>query len=195
MTDWIVQNYIELLGLVFGVAYVILAARQNIWCWATGIVNVSMYIYIFYAARLYGDMALQVFYLAMSFYGIYQWKFGKTLSSSSISIRNIAPKILLTSGLYTLGAWIIFGWLLTKTPSDIPYWDGLTTALGLTATWMTARKYIQSWLVWIFTDALCVGIYLFKGLNLTAFFYGFLTIMAVYGYYEWKKQLKAPAID
>ncbi|MBI9033363.1 MAG: nicotinamide mononucleotide transporter [Bacteroidales bacterium] len=194
MIDWILQNYIEILGLVFGVAYVILAARQNIWCWATGIVNVSMYIYIFYVARLYGDMSLQIFYLVMSFYGIYQWKFGKTLNEGSLSIRNISPKILITSGFFTLAAWMLVGWLLTKTSSDIPYWDGLTTALGLTATWMTARKYIENWMLWIFTDALCVGIYFYKELNLTAFFYGFLTLMAIYGYREWKKQQKALSI-
>ena len=79
---------------------------------------------------------------------------------------------------------------MSFTNSDIPYWDGLTTGLGLVATWMTARKILENWLVWIFTDILCVGIYYYKELHLTAIFYLIMAIIAVIGYYKWKRSMK-----
>jgi len=187
---WLSDNYIELLASVLGILYVILAIRQNIWCWMAGIINVALYIFIFLNARLYGDMALQVFYLLMSIYGWYSWKFGKSKNKEVLVVtrltQNFTFLLLVILTILSVG----FGYLLSFTNSDIPYWDGLTTALGLIATWMIARKIIENWLVWIFTDLLCVGIYYYKELYPTAIFYLIMAILAVVAYYKWKKDMR-----
>ncbi|MCD4681229.1 MAG: nicotinamide riboside transporter PnuC [Bacteroidales bacterium] len=187
---WLSDNYIELLASVLGILYVILAIRQNIWCWMAGIINVALYIFIFLNARLYGDMALQVFYLLMSIYGWYSWKFGKSKNKEVLVVTRLTQNsvflLLVILTILSVG----FGYLLSFTNSDIPYWDGLTTALGLIATWMIARKIIENWLVWIFTDLLCVGIYYYKELYPTAIFYLIMAILAVVAYYKWKKDMR-----
>lgn len=187
---WLFDNYIELLASVLGILYVILAIRQNIWCWMAGIINVVLYIFIFLNARLYGDMALQVFYLLMSIYGWYSWKFSKSKNKEVLVVTQLTQNsgflLLVILTILSVG----FGYLLSFTNSDIPYWDGLTTALGLIATWMIARKIIENWLVWIFTDLLCVGIYYYKELYPTAIFYLIMAILAVVAYYKWKKDMR-----
>jgi nicotinamide mononucleotide transporter len=126
----------------------------------------------------------------LSIYGWYSWKYGKSENKQALVITKIKRKtaIILLSLLVVMT--IGFGFLLSYTNSDIPYWDGLTTALGLLATWMTARKIIENWLVWIITDLLCVGIYYYKELHPTAIFYLIMSILAIIGYIEWKKQMK-----
>jgi len=187
--SWITTNYIELLGFLFGIIYVLLAMRQNIWCWLSGIINVSLYIIIFLHAKLYGDMALQIFYLVMSFYGWYNWLKKKNSKSASLIVSQINSKTTIILIIITPLAALLFGYILTFTPSDVPYWDGLTTALGLVATWMTAKKILENWLVWIFANILCVGIYYYKELYPTMIFYFVLAICAIAGYYQWKKEL------
>lgn len=188
---YIKDHYIELLGFAFGVAYVILATKQNIWCWPIGIINVLMYIIVFANANLMGDMSLQVFYLFMSIYAWYNWKFGKNQKDESIKVTktkvSIIPILVIISAFGTF----VSGYILTYTGSDLPYWDGLTTSLGLTATWMTAKKYIENWIVWVFNNLICVGVYFYKGLYPTMIFYFILAILAIIGYLAWEKDIKA----
>ncbi len=190
MSAWLSANYIELLASALGIIYVILAIRQNIWCWLAGIFNVFLYIFIFFYARLYGDMSLQIVYLLLSFYGWYSWRYGKSEDKDKLIVTRLKvnPGLLLL--LLVIVLTLVFGYLLSYTNSDIPYWDGLTTALGLAATWMTARKILENWLVWIFTDLLCVGIYYYKELHPTAVFYLIMAIIAVIGYNKWKGSMK-----
>ena len=187
---WISSNYFELLATLFGILYVILAARQNIWCWLAGIINVTFYIFIFFDANLYGDMSLQMVYLLLSFYGWYHWKYGKSENKEKLQISILKVRQALVLLIIVIVLSFVFGYLLSYTNSDIPYWDGLTTALGLVATWMTARKILENWLVWIFTDLLCVGIYYYKDLHPTAVFYLIMAIIAVVGFYNWKRSIK-----
>jgi nicotinamide mononucleotide transporter len=187
---WILSNYIELIASALGIIYVILATKQNIWCWLAGIINVSLYIFVFLKAGLYGDMSLQIVYLFLSFYGWYNWKYGQSESNGKLAVTHVNRKSILVPGFLLIIMTTGFGYLLSFTNSDIPYWDALTTALGLLAIWMTARKILENWIVWIFTDLLCVGIYLYKDLYPTAVFYLIMSVLAVFGYLEWKKQMR-----
>jgi nicotinamide mononucleotide transporter len=187
---WLFSNYIELLASIFGIVYVILATRQNIWCWLAGIINVALYIFIFFNAKLYGDMSLQIVYLILSFYGWYCWKYSKSDRNAILVISKLKRNTGLLLLLIVIIMSIVFGYMLSFTNSDIPYWDGLTTALGLVATWMTARKILENWIVWIFTDLLCVEIYHYKELHPTTVFYFIMAIIAVIGYNKWKKSIK-----
>ncbi len=190
--DYLSDNIIEFLGFLFGVIYVILAIKENFWCWIAGIVNVVMYIIVFYERSLYGMMGLQVVYLFMSIYGLLLWS-GVYHPEKS---KNKKPQIIhiTTSWIWILSfsvitATFLTGFLLTYTDNEIPWTDGLITSIGLAATWMTARKYIENWLVWIGNDMLCIFIYLYLGLYLTMAFYIILFIMAIVGYIEWKKKM------
>lgn len=191
VSAYLVANQIEIWGFLFGIAYVVLATRQSVWCWPAGIVNVIMYILVFWRSGLYGDSALQVFYLGMSFYGLYLWLRPKSSTGGTLQITTTTATRLGVLGLLTLASTALFGYILDNyTDSTIPYLDGFTTALGLFATWMTARKLLENWLVWIFTNLLCTGIYFYKELYTTMVFYFILTVLAINGYYQWKRQWK-----
>lgn len=187
--SWIINNYVEVTASALGIAYVLLAIRQNIWCWLLGIISVAMYIVIFYMERLYGGTMLQLFYLFFGIYGWYNWYFGGS-RPNQLHISRIKRNTLYILFLLIIATTFLFGYLLSFTDNDIPYWDGFTTALGLAATWMTARKYIESWPLWIFANLVCVGVYYYKGLYPTVIYYAILAALAYRGYLVWEKKLK-----
>ncbi len=187
--NWLSANIIEVAATVLGISYVLLAIKQNIWCWLLGIVSVALYIIIFFTERLYGDAALQLFYLFFGFYGWYHWYFGSA-KPNSLPVTSIPKKTAWVLAVAIALSSFVFGYVLSFTDSDIPYWDGFTTALGLAATWMTARKYLENWLLWIFANAVCVGVYYYKGLYPTVFYYIILALLAYRGYTIWKKDIK-----
>jgi len=186
--EWLLDNWIELIASLFGVVYVLLALKQSVWCWPAGIINVGLYIFVFYQARLFGDVALQAFYLLISFYGWYNWIFGRSEGQATLPVIRLERSTGMVLLVITVSGSILFGYILSLSSSSIPYWDGATTALGLAGTWMIARKYLENWLVWIFTDLLCTGIYLYKELYLTAGLYLLLAFVAVAAWFEWKKR-------
>lgn len=133
-------------------------------------------------------MLLQAFYLLVGFYGWYLW-LRKEKQTQQTRISHMPFKMRLITiiviGLMT----VVFGYLLTLTDDPIPYWDGFTNALGLAATWMTARKYLENWWLWIFTNLLCCIIYYFKELYPTVIFYFIMAVLAYRAAIIWNKEL------
>jgi nicotinamide mononucleotide transporter len=190
--EWLLNNKTELLGAILGIVYIVFSIQQNILTWPTGLLTSVIYVAVFFNARLYADMGLQVYYVAISIYGWYFWIKGKKpQNTTQVPVKN-TPGLLwikLTFGsvvLYTILLYILLNW----TNSDVPYMDSFTTALSIVATWMLAKKYIEHWLLWIFIDAFSAGLYIYKGLWPTAVLFIIYTIMAVLGYIEWKKDLE-----
>jgi len=186
--DWIINNCVELIGALLGIAYVLLASKQNIWCWLMGIISCALYIIVFFTAQLYGDMALQFFYLIMGMYGWYLWQRNKN-SDKKFMVNTIKKIYVVYLMLLVSIATVIFGYILSFTDNPIPYIDGFTSALGLAGTWMTARKYIENWWLWIFANLFCVGVYFYRDLYPTAVFYLIMAVLAYRGYLIWKKEL------
>ncbi len=163
-------------------------ARQVIWSWPISIAGIIIYIFVFYQSQLYGDSGLQLFYLFLSLYGWYLWMYGGNNETELRPSKTSAGQYFYTI-LFGVGGTILLGYLLSKTDSDIPYGDAFTTAFGLIATWMLARKLLENWLYWIVIDITATGIYIFKGLYITSFQYFIFTILAVYGYLQWKRAM------
>jgi len=189
---WVFNNYIELLGALFGLLYIILSIKQNIWCWPIGLITSALYIYVFFVTKFYADMGLQVYYLVVSIYGWYFWMFGgKSTKKDDLKISNIGFRRFLY---ITVATAVLFGIiafiLINFTDSEIPYWDAFTTAGSFVATWMLARKIIEHWLIWIIVDTVSLGLYIYKGLYATVILFAVYTLLAVIGYIEWKKELK-----
>lgn len=188
--NWFTDNYIEAVGTLLSIVYLIFSIKQNIWLWPLGIISSAMYIYIFFIAKIYADMGLQVYYVLISIYGWYSWSIANKKTSRSAKINSIFHQNYLIFYLI-LAAVILFillsQILLRYTDSNIPYLDAITTSLSIIATWMLAKKYIEHWFVWIVVDALSSGIYIYKELYFTVFLYLVYTLMAVIGYREWNK--------
>ncbi|MEI8205069.1 MAG: nicotinamide riboside transporter PnuC [Bacteroidota bacterium] len=187
--NWILLNYIELIGSVLGIMYVILATRENSWCWLLGILNVLIYIYVFFKAGIFGNMSLQVVYLIISFYGWYLWVRGS--NKEGVAISRISTKVFIWCAILILVIFLGVYFLLDNiNPSVTTHLlDAITTSLGLIGTWLQARKILENWLLWIFADILSVILYLTQGLYPTTVFYFIMILLAINGYFVWKKQL------
>jgi nicotinamide mononucleotide transporter len=179
----------ELGGVLTGIAGVWLTTRQKIWCWPVGLVSVVLFIVVFYRARLYGAMILQVAYVALMIYGWLAWGRGGTdhgqLRVSRLPAR--AAALLVVVGVSTSA---LFGyWLHWRTDAALPYVDATTTSFSLVAQWMQARKHLENWIVWVVVDLVYIGMSLSQGLALTAGLYGVYVALAVLGYREWRRSL------
>jgi nicotinamide mononucleotide transporter len=197
--DWICDNYIEITGAVTGLIYLYFSIKQKIWLWPVGLIASGFYFFVFYNKALYANMALQGYFIVMSIYGWYYWK---KRSKKDTDQENFTSKFIsLRYGLYFL----IFGilveialwYILSKIPgTDYPFLDSLTTTLSIIGTWMLAKKYIENWILWIVADSIYVGLYVYIALYPTAILYSVYTILAITGYYTWKKlQQKNPEIS
>lgn len=193
LSAWQAASTLETVSVAFGLAYVVLAAHENVLCWPAAIVNTTTAIVLFWDVSLLMESALNVFYLAIAFYGWWQWKFGGQ-NRSELSISRwpwinhalaIAAIIILT---------LVSGKLLAdKTSAALPYLDSFTTWAAVICTWMVTRKIIENWLYWIVIDL--AGVYLFmqKGLMLYALLFVLYTIIAVYGYIRWRRNISLQA--
>ena len=178
--DWVVT--------LTALLYVVLAARENIWCWFWGIISCSLWAYASFAFyNLWLDALLQLFYVTMSFVGIYQWKFGgqakKVLSVSRMTLAEhlwvIIPGVFL--------AWI-FGRLFDQfTQAAATYLDAITTVFSIITTFLLVRKKLENWLYWIVIDLLYAYLYFSRGAYLFAILMLVYTGIALTAYFSWQK--------
>lgn len=189
--NYITGNKLEVIAAILGLLCVVLAAKEFIINWPIAIASSILYTCIFYKDMLYGDACLNAVFVVMCAYGWYEWAYGgKNKTELPIAATKSKTAFILTA--ITLVIWLIIARIeILYTKSTVPYLDGLTTAMSIAATWMQARKLIESWLVWIVADIIYVGMYIIKDLYITSVLYFIFTLLAVYGYMEWKKQLTA----
>lgn len=180
-------NITEMVGMLAGVVYVVLASRENVWCWLPGLVNVLATAMVCYNYQLYADAGLQIVYLALTFYGWQQWLYGgKNTDALHISITN-SQQWQLYAVIAALLTGVLWFLLRSYTNSNVPFADAFTAALSLIATYMTARKQLQNWLLWVFVDILYIGLYWYKQLPLFALLSVVYTVVAWRGYVQWEK--------
>jgi len=185
--QYIQANPIEISGFVLTVISIWLNTKQNPWGWGVGILSILCYIYVFASVWLLGDFLLNIYFFMTSIYGWYLWKFTKKEEKyfpiSRVSFSEV--KILIIVGIISA---FLLGKLLSSYPqAAVPYWDAETTAFSLVGQWLLMRKKIENWLVWIFVNLQYVAIFFYKDLIATSLLYVILTILAVKGWYEWKK--------
>ncbi len=190
--NWAIDNWVENLGVLTGILYIILSVRQNIWCWIFGIISSGVYLVVFFNSKIYADMSLQLYYVIM---GVYGWMHWARVDSSQtkgklpvlkLNMRSATTLFVITTALFFIIAWV----LIQFTDSPVPWIDAFTTSLSFTATWMLARKIIEHWIIWIVVDAVSIGLYFHRGLYSSMLLFGVLTALAIYGYFEWRKEWK-----
>ena len=182
---------IELIGFLVTVASIWLATRENIWYYPTGIASVLLYAWIFYDAKLYAETALQFVWLALMIYGWYEWLHGGANKRELPVTRTprwagIAAAI---SGV-ALSA-IVIAVQLRYTNNPNPLVDSSIAAWSIVAQWMTARKWLENWLLWIAVNVVAVPLYIVRELWLTALLYAILLILGIQGYRRWRGTLVA----
>ncbi|WP_295669740.1 nicotinamide riboside transporter PnuC [uncultured Mucilaginibacter sp.] len=190
LQDWLhQQTWLEIIGVVTGLLCVALAAINNIWNWPIAIVSVGIFIFIFFKAHLYADMGLQVYFMLMNIYGWYYWS-QKPDEEEKTPVLIVTKTELIYAAIAVVIFTFILGSLLKYTPASFPFLDSFCAACSLVGRVFLARKVLENWLIWIFVNIIYIGIFIFKHLELTAIMYGVYVILALWGYFDWRREYK-----
>ena len=179
----------EMTAVILAVAYLVLAIRQNIWCWFCAAISTAMYVYLFANAKLYMESLLNVFYFGMAIYGWYVWRGGKADDELPVSIWPMQVH------LYAVVLVILFagtsGFLLAKfTDAAYPYIDSATTFAAIWATFLVARKVLENWWYWLLIDVVSVFIYWSRGLEATAVLFLVYVVLIPIGLVAWTRSYR-----
>jgi nicotinamide mononucleotide transporter len=190
--NWAFANWVEVCGTATGLIYLWFSIRQSILTWPAGLLTSLLYIWIFFNAKFYAGMGLQFYYVVISIYGWWCWLNGDSATSGEkvLHVSRTGMKLWVWLFIINLFLFVMISYILVNfTDSPIPYWDAFTTSLSIIATWMLARKKFEHWLLWMLIDTISIGLYVYRELYPTTILFLAYTIMAVVGYFEWRKDL------
>ncbi len=185
------EIYLEITAVIFGLLSVWYAKKDNILVFPTGIISTSIYVYLLWKWTLLGDMMINGYYFIMSIYGWYLWTRKKEgedeypISTLSNKEKSIALIIFITTIAFVVGVYLFFNKFTTWSA----YVDTLVTGIFFVGMWLMAKRKIENWILWIIGDIISIPLYFFKGYTFTSIQYIVFTIIAFYGYLEWKKTL------
>ncbi len=183
----------EWLAVLSGIAYLLLAVRQNIWCWFFAAVSSATYVYVFLSVQLYMESVLNLFYLAMAFYGFYVWTFA-TGDRAERPVERWPLKVHVIAVVLIAVAANASAVLLTRyTDAAFPLVDSLTTFAAIWTTFLVARKVFENWWYWLVIDSVSVVLFVSRDLYLTALL--FLVYLAIipFGMAAWRRSMHADA--
>lgn len=187
----IATSPLEIASFSLALVMVLLNIRQSPWAWLFAIASAGLYAVVFRDARLYGDMALQFVFIAVSLWGWYQWLFGGR-NHHGVTVSRLGNRgWMLVALAWALGYFAVAAVLHAFTDSDVPHIDAFLTAGSLVAQALLTRKIVQNWHLWIVIDLLYVGLYIHKDLYLTAVLYGLFALLAWVGMRAWNRTLQA----
>jgi nicotinamide mononucleotide transporter len=183
-------NPIEVTAVGFGLLAVYWNAKQNPWGWGAGLVNNGLYTSLFFTGQLYALMGLQVCFAGIALYGLYQWLRGGE-QGTGVRVSAIPRRPAARVALLAVAAAAGLGWALDNfTNGQQPYFDASISVVSLVAQWMMARKYVETWWLWVGVNVLAVPLFLFRGEYPTAFQYTVFLGLALNGLLSWRRDLR-----
>lgn len=177
----------EIIAVVFSIASVVLANRNSVWLYHTGIISTAIFMYIMYKAGLYAETLLNGYYFIMSIYGLARWiKNKEDNSSAAISYCDTRDWII-TFSIVILGFAILFVTLSTYTDSDVPFADAMVASFAWAGMWLLAKHKIENWILLNISNFIAIPLLIYKGLPLTALLTVILFLVALSGYLRWRR--------
>ncbi len=185
------QIVLEAIAFIFGIASVWYAKQENILVYPTGIICTVITVYLLYINQYFGDMMMNFYYSIMSVYGWWNWsrkkndKYAVPISRTTLREKQIGVGLFILTMIVTYLVYKAFSYTL-----EIPnYIDIVTSGIFFTAMWYMATKKLENWTLWIIGDIITIPLYAYRGLGMLSLQYLIFTILAIYGYREWKKSL------
>lgn len=194
MFDTILQTasslpWTQWVAFITGIIYVVLAARENIACWIFGIISCAFIAWDdFTRYLLYADGVLQVFYVLIGIYGLYQWKYGRDAAGRELGITE--KPLIWHIRIFLLGVILSIpvGYLLNLySAAQFAYLDSLTTTFSFIATFLLVRKILSNWIYWIIIDLIYCYLFFMREGYLIALLYFIFCFIAIFGYFNWKR--------
>jgi nicotinamide mononucleotide transporter len=196
MITFLAEHGLDIFTTVLGLIYIWLEYRAHVALWVIGIIMPALDIILYWQHGLYGDAGMACYYTLAALYGLYVWKFRKTKNlKQELPISHMPKRLYLPATVGFFVAWgVVYYILITWTNSNVPVLDSFTNALSFVGLWALARKYLEQWLFWIVVDVVCCVLYVQKGIPFKAGLYGLYVLIAIAGYYKWKKMMSKDAI-
>ena len=184
------NSLLELVAVVFAVAYLVLAVKENSLCWYAAGISTLIFLFIFWDVKLYMESGLQIYYLAMAFYGWYQWRDAQT---ETVSLRvskwrakqHIVALVLIAALTFVTGSLLNSG-----TDANMPYLDSFTTWASVVTTFMVARKILENWLYWLVIDSVSIYLYLDRELYFTSLLFAIYIVIIFFGWFAWNRSYR-----
>ena len=183
---------VEAAGVLFSVAYLVLAIRESLWCWPAALLSSVITIAVMAGARLYSEAGLNVYYAAMAVYGWFQWRYGAASRDRAlpVSVWPLELHALAIGG--SIAASAAIGWFMSRnTDAAFPYLDAFVLVSSLVTTYMVARKVLENWLYWLVIDSLSLYLYWQRGLFMYAWLFALYLVLVVIGFARWRRELQA----
>ena len=188
---------LELIGVFFGLASVWFAKKDNILVFPTGLISTFIYAYLLWKWELLGDSMINGYYFIMSIYGWYHWTRKKD-DVEEFPVSRITKKEKQTAIVIFILT-LVFVYLVYQYFDKFINWfnyvDTFLTAVFFVGMWLMAKRKIENWIFWIVGDFISIPLYFFKGYTFTSLQYLIFTVLAVYGYLEWKEILNKKESD
>lgn len=187
------QSGWEWLAAGLGILYVVLAAKESVWCWPAAFVSTLIYTVLFWQGQLPMQALLNGYYLAMAVYGFYLWR--QPTQPHKTLVIHTKPwafhVLFVLTGLLISG---LIGIQLAENPANrLPFLDAFVTVFSVMNTYMMARKIQENWLYWIIIDGFAIALYWQTGYYVTIIMFTVYLILAVYGFLNWQKLKKIQA--
>ncbi len=193
---------IELVAVTLAIIYLLLASRNNRWCWPAAFFSSGLFVLVLWNAKLYMDAGLNSYYVAMAVYGWLVWSNHSSAEPEEHTPRQSAAEIHISHFGLRFHALAIVALLLltaasgfvlaTRTEAAFPYLDSLTTWGSLFATWLLAQRKVENWIYWIVLDAIGVYLYIQKDLHFTAALFVLYVVVSAYALYHWRRLMQNP---
>jgi nicotinamide mononucleotide transporter len=189
---WRSTSWIEMVAAVLAVAYLLLAIRQHIGCWAAAFLSSCLYVWVMFGARLYMASVLNAFYAAMAVYGYRQWTGGRGGRPLAVSRWPLSRNFL--GLLAVIGMSMVSSFFLRRfTPAVWPFADSMEAWGSVFATFLVARKVYENWHWWLVIDSLSMWLYYTRGLYVTMLLFGLYLVLIALGMREWRRTLEPEA--
>ena len=186
----------EIAAFFLALICVSLNAKGHVLTWPFSIASSATYAYVFYGSGLFGDAALQLIFISMAIYAWWCWtrKVDTPTSDAKPQLAkqfgHIPKKMLVVCLLVWFLLFMAIKFALTNyTSSIVPNADAFLTAGSIVATFMSAQKWIENWLIWMAVNPIYIGLYIYTDLYLTAGLYGLFVILCVWGWQQWSKKI------
>jgi nicotinamide mononucleotide transporter len=187
---------VEAAGVILGVLYLVLAIRENLWCWPAAFLSSVLTVIVMFDARLYSEAALNVFYAAMAIYGWYQWRYGGRRQGAAqlpIGVWPLRMHAFAIGGSVALAAMI--GWFMSEqTAAAFPYLDAFVTVASIVTTYMVARKVLENWVYWFVVDSLSLYLFWQRELYLYVGLFVLYLVLVVIGWLRWQRDWRAQPV-
>ena len=183
-------SVIEMVASISGFICVLLLIRRSIWNFAFGFVQVTLFVWVFYQAKLYSDTALHVVFMGLQIYGWWNWKHHQDLQATPIIEKGSAKLMSLWLAISAIGTVSLGYFMDNNTDASFAYADAFTSVTSLLAMWLMTRRQIFNWVLWIVIDIVAIGVYFQKALYPTTILYCVFLVLAVIGLHSWNKSFR-----